>query len=397
MYRSRTEARRPSASAMVLTSSGSETPFRSHCANASADVRRFARVVVVVVRVVRVVVFVVAPAPPPPPPDPSESRSRIVPVVSPVGARRERRRRPVRLILPGGIFFGFRAASRRPRLARRRRLARGRDRARRRRRDAHAGGHARVSRGRRARVSGLREQSTARLASVDRARSRRRPRAVVARRPGAIAITSRAMISPSRRAGDGRHDRSRHRARHGPRRDRAETRVHAARGRVLAGGGGSGRKSDIKRLPAHTSRHDAIVRAKFALKPVKAVEFHRRERAEVRSGIPIRHDLIGEEKHFRTKRTNKTGKGKTKWLACLLPWRAHRAAHPYASARPPGQARPDRPWCVSREMARRPRDPVPGSPTRHAPRASRVDALLSSPLPRTPRLGTSRRADRASR
>jgi hypothetical protein len=127
-----------------------------------------------------------------------------------------------------------------------------------------------------ARVSGLERQSTARLASVDRARSRLRPRAVVALRPGAIAITSRDDLTRAAAPATG-----------------AAIEAAIALDMVLAaiepkrvstprgdecspGGGGSGGKSDIKRLPAHTSRHDAIVRAKFALKPVKAVEFDRR-------------------------------------------------------------------------------------------------------------------------
>ena len=258
-------------------------------------------------------------------------------------------------------------ASRRPRLARRRRLARGRDRAP--KSTGRSRWRARARFPRTTRASPVSRQSTARLASVDRARSRRRPRAVVARRPGAIAIP-RAMISPEPPRRRRRRDRSRHRARHGPRRDRAETRVHAARGRVLAGGGGGGRKSDIKRLPAHTLRHDAIVRAKFA-ETGQAVEFHRRERAEVRSGIPIRHDLIGEEKHFRTKRTNKTGKGKTKWLACLLlgAHTAPRIVRFRASARP-GASRPT--MVRLTEMALRPGTPFPAlrRDTRPAHRAS---------------------------
>jgi hypothetical protein len=138
-----------------------------------------------------------------------------------------------------------------------------------------------------ARVSGLERQSTARLASVDRARSRRRPRAVVARRPGAIAITSRDDLTRAAAPATG-----------------AAIEAAIALDMVLAaiepkrvstprgdecspGGGGSGRKSDIKRLPAHTSRHDAIVRAKFALKPSRLNsigENARRYDQEYRSG-----------------------------------------------------------------------------------------------------------------
>ena len=201
MYRSRTEARRPSASAMVLTSSTApkawvDPALRQRLRTTTAH--RLARVVVVVVRVVRVVVFVVAPTAAAAAGPVGIVSSRIVPVVSPVGARRERRRRPVRLILPGGIFFGFRGWRRAGRVWRGDDASRAGGTARAEgRRDAHAGGHARVSRGRRARLrsrkakhrafglgrsSSVAPETRARLSLADRARSRS-PRAMISPEP----------------------------------------------------------------------------------------------------------------------------------------------------------------------------------------------------------------------